>query len=203
VNVDGATVPDPYLFWIPAGAVLSIGAPRVGLRSYLAVSGGIDAKSVLGSCSTDTLSGIGPSILANGHLLPIGPAETPSWDTDSVYCRIPFGTARIRFRWGPRDKLFTPEDKRTLINSPWTLSTETNRVGARLTGHRIATQHGSLPSEGTALGSIQIPPSGEPIIFMADRPVTGGYPVIGVVTEADLGLVAQARPGSQLSLLPL
>jgi len=202
VTIAGRSVPDPYLFWIPADAVFKIGTPAVGLRSYLAICGGIVVEPVLGSCSTDTLSGIGPSVVQDGSHLRIGPAETPTWDTDSVFSRVPIGIARIRFRWGPRDELFTAEDKKTLVGSPWTVSSETNRVGTRLTGQRILTQLGSLPSEGTALGSIQIPPSGEPIVFMADRPVTGGYPVIGVVTEADLGIIAQARPGSKLALIP-
>lgn len=198
VTIDSAPVPDPYLFWVPARSTLEVAAPKIGLRSYLAISGGLQGTPVLGSLSTDTLSGIGPAVIRDGATIAVSPPQTPVWDTDSVFCRIPVGTAEVRFLWGPRDGLFSPADKEILTASSWTVSTETNRVGARLTGHRLDCQFGSLPSEGTALGSIQIPPSGEPIVFLADRPVTGGYPVIGVLTEPDIGYLAQARPGSKI-----
>jgi biotin-dependent carboxylase-like uncharacterized protein len=203
VKVNGCPVANPYLFWIPARTPFEIGIPQIGLRSYFTVSGGFRAEPVLGSHSTDTLSGLGPPILRPRMELEVGEARVPAWNTDVAYFRVPIGMPTIRFRWGPRDALFSDDDKATLTTSSWIVSSESNRVGIRLAGPRLQCRHSSLPSEGTPLGAIQVPPSGQPIIFMPDHPVTGGYPVIGVVTDEDIGYLAQIRPGNRLALTPV
>lgn len=205
VRVGGRRVVDPFLFWIPPKVPFEIGLPQVGLRSYFTVGGGFRADPVLGSLATDTLSGLGPSVLTAGTDVELGDRRDPEFSsTDTVYFRAPVGDpVVIRFRWGPRDALFSEADKATLTNAMWTVSSDSNRVGTRLTGPGLHCRHGSLPSEGTALGAIQVPPSGQPIVFLPDHPVTGGYPVIGVVTDDDIGYLAQARPGSSIKLQPI
>lgn len=198
VTVAGESVPDPLLFWAPAGERVRIATPRYGMYTYLALAGGVRPERVLGSVSTDTLSGIGPAVLAAGDLIPLGDPGSPIWDTDAPSPAIPRRTVDIAFIWGPRDDLFPDADRARLIESEWTVSPDTNRIGARLVGATLAAGSGSMPSEGVVRGSIQIPPSGKPIVFLADHPVTGGYPVIGVLREHDQDLISQAAPGTRI-----
>lgn len=200
VTVDDEHVPDPALFWAPAGAQVKVGLARRGLYAYLAVSGGLQPRRILGSASTDTLSGIGPARLAAGHEIGLGTPGTPIWNTDTPALIIPGTHLDAQFLWGPRDGLFSDDDRALLVDTEWIVSSDANRVGARVDGARLAADLGSLPSEGVVRGSIQIPPSGQPIIFLADHPVTGGYPVIGVLVEPAQDLVAQARPGTRIRL---
>ncbi|MFF5054313.1 biotin-dependent carboxyltransferase family protein [Micromonospora sp. NPDC000663] len=180
---------------VPAGAVLRIGPARRGVRSWLAVAGGIDVPPVLGSRCTDTLSGLGPPPLRDGDLLPVG---RPLGDPAPVDLAI--GTAhppelRLTVRLGPRDDWFTPTALDLLFGTPYTVSPVSNRVGARLAGAPLPRAvAGELPSEGIVLGAVQVPADGQPLVFLADHPTTGGYPVIGVVT--DVTPLAQARPGT-------
>ncbi|MFG1949785.1 biotin-dependent carboxyltransferase family protein [Micromonospora sp. NPDC048830] len=180
---------------VPAGAVLRIGPARRGLRNWLAVAGGIAVEPVLGSRSTDTLSGLGPPPLSDGDSLPLG---APSADPAPVDLALgsPVPTElRLTLRPGPRQDWFTPAALDLLRTTPYTVSPVSNRVGARLTGvplHRAVA--GELPSEGLVLGAVQVPADGQPLIFLADHPTTGGYPVVGVVD--DVTPLAQARPGT-------
>ncbi|WP_214108814.1 biotin-dependent carboxyltransferase family protein [Acrocarpospora catenulata] len=190
--------------WIPEGGELQIGLPSSGLRTYLAVRGGIDVPPVLGSRSTDTLSGLGPPPLTPGTILPLGITNDPITTDYAPTHPIP-QEPRIGVIRGPRDDWFTPQALIDLCAAPYEVTQDTNRVGARLSGHPLTRRHpGELPSEGMATGSIQVPPSGQPIIFLADHPPTGGYPVIGVIRSPDLPTVAQSRPGTHLHfhLLP-
>ncbi|WP_053387891.1 biotin-dependent carboxyltransferase family protein [Leucobacter japonicus] len=201
VLIDGARVTEPERFLAPSGSRIDICEASRGLYTVLAVSGGIDAARTLGSASTDTLSGIGPSRLTAGDAFELGDARDPA---DSVHpdVSLPSARAEIAFRWGPRDAQFDVADRELLLRTEWIVSNDTNRVGARLDGARLRGGDGTLPSEGIMTGSIQIPPSGQPIVFLADRPVTGGYPVIGVVDEHDLGRFAQVRPGARVRFRP-
>jgi biotin-dependent carboxylase-like uncharacterized protein len=190
LKVDKVDVSGPVVE-VPAGAVLEIGRATRGLRSYLAVAGGIGVEPVLGSRSTDTLSGLGPERLSDGMVLPIGadsgaeradPGE-PEWDGGELVLDV---------RLGPRDDWF---EAAGLFAQPYQISPMSNRVGARLAGTALTrTKAGELPSEGVVRGAVQVPANGEPIIFLADHPTTGGYPVIGVVE--DVTPLAQARPGT-------
>jgi biotin-dependent carboxylase-like uncharacterized protein len=181
---------------VPAGAVVRIGPARYGVRSYLAISGGIAVPPVLGSRSTDTLSGLGPPALHKGLELPLGPPLGAS-TVDVTPWSVPPSTVELRVRLGPRDDWFTPDAVATLLREPYTLSPVSNRVGARLSGPTLARAvAGELPSEGLVLGAVQVPAGGQPLVFLADHPTTGGYPVIAVVHPTDVFLLAQARPGT-------
>ncbi|TMR95161.1 biotin-dependent carboxyltransferase family protein [Nonomuraea basaltis] len=187
-------------FWVPAGTELRFGAPSRGLRTYLAVRGGIAVEPVLGSRSTDSLSGLGPEPLRTGTLLPVGPPEGVI-SVDLAPLPEP-GPAVLRVVPGPRDDWFVPEAPAALCAGPYEVSQDSNRVGVRLRGRELArAKEGELPSEGMVAGAVQVPPSGQPIVFLADHPPTGGYPVIAVVRTADLPAAAQLRPGDQVRFL--
>ncbi|WP_428962718.1 5-oxoprolinase subunit C family protein [Micromonospora fluostatini] len=180
---------------VPAGTPVRIGPALHGVRSYVAVAGGVAVEPVLGSRATDLLSGLGPPPVRDGDRLPLGtPAGVPAGVDVTV--GGPFPTElRLAVRLGPRDDWFTPEAVRLLLSTPYTVSPDSNRIGARLTGAALPRAvAGELPSEGLVLGAVQVPADGQPLIFLADHPTTGGYPVVGVVT--DVTALAQARPGT-------
>lgn len=183
---------------LPAGATLRIGPARAGVRSWLAVSGGIAVEPVLGSRATDTLSGLGPPPLRDGARLPVGAPTGPPAPVDlTVAPAVPAGL-RLALRPGPRQDWFTPAALDLLLRTAYAISPASNRVGARLAGAALPRAvAGELPSEGLVLGAVQVPPDGQPLIFLADHPTTGGYPVIGVVD--DVTPLAQARPGTTVT----
>ncbi|RSN04222.1 allophanate hydrolase [Nonomuraea sp. WAC 01424] len=185
-------------FWVPPGGELRLGAPEWGLRTYVAVRGGIAVEPVLGSRSTDSLSGLGPEPLRAGTLLPVGGAAVEEISVDLAPPPGP-GPAVLRVLAGPRDDWFAPGALEALCGGPYVVSQDSNRVGVRLGGPELArARKGELPSEGMVTGAVQVPPSGQPIVFLADHPPTGGYPVIAVVREADLPVAAQLRPGDEV-----
>ena len=195
VRVDGEPVPFGAAVPVPAGSTLDVGRASSGVRSYLAVAGGIDAEPVLGSRSTDTLSGLGPPRLANGATLPVGPdvGAPPSGPGDAAAAG---GGIVLQVRFGPRDDWFTRPAE--ILRTAYTVSPVSNRVAARLAGPALTrARDGELLSEGIVLGAIQVPPDGQPLIFLADHPTTGGYPVVGVVD--DVTPLAQARPGAAVT----
>lgn len=176
---------------------LRLRVPETGMRSYLAVRGGLDLPPVLGSRSTDTLAGLGPDILARGAMLPVGPPPRrhPQVDEAPVAAPPP-GEVRLRVLAGPRDDWFVPGTLDRLTGSSYEVTQDSNRVGIRLAGPRLVRSRSEeLPSEGMVAGAVQVPPSGQPVLFLADHPVTGGYPVVAVVVDADLDLAGQVRPG--------
>ncbi len=186
---------------IGEGQVLTFGSPEAGLRSYLGVRGGIDVVPVLGSRSYDTLSGIGPAPLRPGDLIPIGrPAIALPAVEQAPVGPVTAGRTDLAVIPGPREDWFADPD--ALIRSEWVISERSDRVGVRLVGppvrHRWPDRQ--LASEGAARGAVQVPPNGQPVILGPDHPVTGGYPVIGVITDADTDKVAQLRPGQQVRL---
>ena len=189
-------------FYVPAGALVRIGTPPRQLFTYLAVRGGIDVPPVLGSRSTDTLSGIGPAVLASGAELPIGHETDALPNVDLAVPRRMqppadrSGAVPLRILPGPRTDWFEPDALSLLMSSAYTVTAETDRIGARLDGPELRrARGGELRPEGMVRGALQVPPSGRPILFLADHPVTGGYPVIAVVRAADLDLAGQLRPG--------
>ena len=203
-TLDGRPVAYGRCAYARRGAVLRIGTPTTGVRTYLAVGGGIDVPPTLGSRSTDTLSGLGPAALAAGDRLPVGDAAPQAAaPVDWIVPRLPGPLATVRALPGPRAGWLTGPAAACLYGHAWEVTTESNRVGVRLRGpvlERSVT--GELPSEGMVAGAVQLPPSGQPIVFLADHPTTGGYPVVAVLAEADLPLVAQARPGQRLRFVP-
>ena len=197
LNLDGNLVPAGELVRVLAGQELRVGAPSSGLRSYLAVAGGIDVPTVLGSRSTDTLSGLGPAKLTPGQVLALGPLPPAPRPTRPS---SPVDDGPLIVVPGPRDDWFQPSACETLCRATWTVTPDTNRVGARLTGPALERSIiRELPSEAMVAGALQVPPNGQPILFLADHPVTGGYPVIAVVTQSDVCRAAQLRPGATVT----
>jgi biotin-dependent carboxylase-like uncharacterized protein len=182
------------------GDRLAVDPPAGHMWAYLAVRGGIDVDPVLGSRSHDTLSGIGPAPLQAGLQLPIGSDPGTELPTDHAPTRSAPTVARL---WrGPRADWFL-DPVGTLLGRSWVVSTSVSRVGVRLeAGLFKPIIDRQLQSEGLVGGAIQITPSGQPIVMLADHPTTGGYPVVAVVEPDDLGIVAQARPGSELRFAP-
>ena len=185
-----------------AGEVLRLGTPTSGLRTYVAVRGGIDVPPVLGSRATDVLGGIGPRPLRPGDVLPVGDAvaEPPGVDVAPVPDPTP-GRLTVRLTDGPRRDWFGDAAWRLLQQQEYAVSADSNRAGVRLEGEPLRrTRPGELPSEGLVRGALQVPPSGLPVLFLADHPVTGGYPVIGYVVDDDVDRCGQLRPGQRLRL---
>ena len=196
VWVDGAARGHARGEWVPAGATLRIGPPVTGVRSYVAIAGGITVPLVLGSRSTDTLAWVGPPRLEAGAVLPVGePAGQPRpLDTPR-----PPRAGSLRLTVGPREDWFAADAVDLLCGTAYTVHADSNRIGLRLSGATLErARSGELPSEGMVLGAVQVPPSGQPVVFLADHPVTGGYPVIGVVDTDDLWQCAQLRPGDEV-----
>jgi biotin-dependent carboxylase-like uncharacterized protein len=187
-----------------AGTELRLGTPAAGLRTYLAVRGGVDVPPVLGSRSTDVLAGLGPAVVAAGDVLPVGAPSAALPGVDLAAVPDPAeGDLTVAVLPGPRADWFGDPGWAALTGQRWAVTSESNRVGLRLDGvplERLRT--GELPSEGMVRGALQVPPSGTPVLFLADHPVTGGYPVIGYVTDADVDRCAQLRPGQGLRLRP-
>lgn len=186
------------------GDELRIGTPDRGMRSYLAVRGGLAAAEVLGSASTDVLAGLGPAPLAAGDVLAVGapPARFPAVDAAPT---PPWaaGPADLRVHLGPRDTWFRAEAVQALLTEEFTVTPRSDRVGMRLDGPALPRAvDGELPTEGMVAGALQVPPDGNPVLFLADHPVTGGYPVIAVVRSADLPRAAQLRPGDRIRFAP-
>jgi biotin-dependent carboxylase-like uncharacterized protein len=198
VSVDGRDVGAYTVVSAAPGSVVRLGVPEHGLRSYLAVRGGVDVPAVLGSRSHDVMAGLGPPPLGEGDELPVGVASETFPEIDVIPPprfdeHVVLGLVR-----GPRDEWV--EDVDTLVRTEWTASEKTNRVGMRLQGAAVGHREDGkqLPSEGAYRGAVQVPPSGEPVVFLADHPVTGGYPVVAVVVDSDVDRAAQVRPGQTL-----
>ncbi|WP_414942273.1 biotin-dependent carboxyltransferase family protein [Amycolatopsis sp. cmx-11-51] len=193
-----AAGPDSPVF-LRAGEDLVLGTASRGLRCYVAVRGGIDVLPVLGARATDTLGELGPPVLSAGMTLPVGHRVLAHPGVDLAPRPSLPGEPVLRVSPGPRLDWFTAGALSTLVGSPFVATSDVDRVGVRLEGPLLSrARDGELPPEATVPGALQIPPSGQPILFLADHPVTGGYPVIAVVDEADLDLAAQLRPGQRV-----
>ncbi|MFE7859119.1 biotin-dependent carboxyltransferase family protein [Streptomyces sp. NPDC057403] len=197
VTVEGRPVPWGAPVRVPAGALLDIGTVVSGVRGYVAVSGGVAVDPVLGSRSTDLLSGLGPAPLTDGTVLPLGPPQAPHARVDAAPQPAPPSELVLRVTLGPRDDWFTPAALHAFTSRTYRVSPASNRIGLRTEGPTLErARPGELPSEGMVLGAVQVPPDGRPVVFLADHPTTGGYPVIAVVRLQDLPAAAQAAPGT-------
>lgn len=171
ITVDGRGAAPNSVLRIPAGAVVELGVPDRGLRSYLAVRGGIAVEPVLGSRATDVLAGLGPEPLAPGMTLPVGPPPRrfPQVDVAPVPA-CPDGEITLRVVFGPRHDWFTEDALSTLVSSCYEVTADSNRVGMRLSGPLLERcRHDELPSEGMVAGALQVPPSARPTLFLADH----------------------------------
>ena len=191
------------------GETLTIDAPSAGVRNYLGVRGGFDVPPVLGSRSSDSMSGIGPAPLVPGTFLPVAPVtgvQPVGIPEEAMPGRGASPVLRVTL--GPRDDWFGPDAIKVLTGQQWLVTEQSNRIGVRLAppgddkpeqGRALErTREGELPSEGTVAGALQVPPNGHPVLFLADHPVTGGYPVIAVVVPEDLPVAAQLPPGQHV-----
>ena len=184
-----------------------LGSPSSGLRSYVAVAGGLLADPLLGSRSTDPTSGLGPPRLAPGQSWAVGPPSGPAAGTDLAAPRSgPTGPLVVGVTLGPRDDWFTSEAVGLLLRTAWAVTSESDRVGIRLDGpplSRVPSARGrELPSEAVVRGSVQVPASGLPLVFGPDHPTTGGYPVIAVVDDDGSDQLAQRHPGQTVRFRP-
>ncbi|MDO5501877.1 MAG: biotin-dependent carboxyltransferase family protein [Actinomycetia bacterium] len=209
-SIDGRAVAHQARLCLDGGATLTLGVPPAGLRTYVSVRGGFDVPPVLGSRSTDTMSGLGPEPLSPGDRIPVGAACGPLPDTEhsprGEHACAPATPQPIELGLlpGPRRDWFTDPD--ALTDGLWQVTDQVDRAGVRLQRadagsetralERAAAYVGrELRSEGMVRGAVQVPSDGNPVIFLADHPVTGGYPVIGVVARAAMDRVGQLRPG--------
>lgn len=199
VMINGRADGSHHPVYLGAGDRLRIAAPASGLRNYLAVRGGIDVPEVLGSRSSDLLSDLGPPPLRPGDRLPVGRAVLPLPQVDVVPPPNLRQPLEVTITPGPRADWFTEQALTDLAEQLWQVSEESDRTGVRLEGKPLQRRiTDELPSEAIIRGAVQVPPSGLPLVFGSNHPVTGGYPVVGVVADADCDRVAQLRPGDGL-----
>ncbi|MFE4002784.1 5-oxoprolinase/urea amidolyase family protein [Nocardioides sp. YIM B13467] len=217
VRTDGPPLPVEHgaATALEDGEELRLGAVSAGLRAVIAVRGGLDLEPALGSLSSDTLAGLGPGDLGGrplraGDVVPLhGPSAAPhSVDPNPAPADplpAPGDTVELRVVLGPREDWFTPAGVRTLVEQEWTVTPRSDRVGVRLEGAVPLERDvaGELPSEGAVTGAIQVPPDGQPVLFLPDHPLTGGYPIIGAVIDRDLDLAGQLPPGVRIRFRPV
>lgn len=209
-TLDGRNMPMWRSMLIPRGGQLRFGMPRAGARAYLAIAGGIDVPLVLGSRATHYASETGGL-----HGRPLTQGDVLRGGKPALLITQPIGTefpaplrpryeraATLRIIPGPQQMFFEKHSLTTLTQSPYTVSPQSNRMGYRLAGPKIAQKDTvAFISDGTATGSLQVPSDGQPILLMADRQTTGGYPKIAVVISADLPLAAQLAPGDRIRFI--
>ncbi|MEU2310037.1 biotin-dependent carboxyltransferase family protein [Streptomyces misionensis] len=204
VTVGGRPAPWGAPVVVPAGELLEVGAAVAGVRGYVAVRGGIAVEPVLGSRATDLLSGLGPAPLAEGTVLPLGRPAGPPARVDGAPQPGPPAELVLRVTPGPRVDWFTARAVRDLTTRAYRVSPASNRIGLRTEGPALErARDAELPSDGMVLGAVQVPPDGRPVVFLADHPTTGGYPVIAVVRPIDLAAAAQAVPGTPVRFVPV
>lgn len=202
---NGSEIKAPFAraFALDAGDEVTLGIPLAGMRSYLALRGGFLVEPMLGSAATDTLAKVGPETIQTGSLLV--PASKPACAVDESpqeAGRLPRAGEIVTLDVipGPRTDWFTQAGIETLRTQEWDVTPQSSRIGMRLSGNAPIERsvHGELPSEGTAHGAIQVPAEGQPVLFLADHPLTGGYPVIGVVASHHLDLAGQIPIGARI-----
>ncbi|MGH9115089.1 MAG: biotin-dependent carboxyltransferase family protein, partial [Acidimicrobiales bacterium] len=186
---------------VAPGQVMDVGLAIAGVRSYVALSGGITVGTVLGSRASDSLSGLGPPRLEPGCRLPLGPAHGPAPAVDFAPYPFPPEQLSLVLHPGPRGDWLSEDGLRTLAHGTWRVASDSNRIGLRLDGPSVARRASTeeLASEGMVTGAVQVTASGQLIVFLADHPTTGGYPVVGVVDTQGVTACSQARPGTPVS----
>jgi antagonist of KipI len=206
LSVGSRPVPSGRAFELAGGSRLRFGRRLAGVRASLAVRGGIDLPEVLGSRSTSIVSRMGPlggRTLAAGDVLPAGRLPPSRMPGTTVYSLpLPRGGARLRALVGPHDRLFTTRAIDQFFSAPFTVTLQANRMGYHLEGPLLAQAGEDVLSDATPFGTVQVPRTGQPILLMADRQTTGGYPRIATVISADLPLAGQLAPGDWIRFAP-
>lgn len=197
VRVNGRPTAAGAALSLREGDRLRIDVATTGIRIYLAFAGGIEVPAVLGSRSTDTVAWVGPARIAGGEVLPVGERQGSPRNAGPVL--PPRQDVVLRYRPGPRDGWFAAGP-----DGAYRVSPDSDRMGLRLRGEPLRrTREGELLSEGVVLGGIQVPPDGQPVVFLNDHPTTGGYPVVGVVVPDDLPACGQLAPGATVRFQPV
>lgn len=196
------SIPHGAPFATVDGDELTLGHPSHGLRYVIGIRGGLAAASALGSRASDTLAGLGPDPLTSGATIAVGDAARYAVDPVATPRELPASgdLVELDITLGPRDDWFTASALDTLTTQEWLVTPRSDRVGIRLQGDvpLERTTQGELPSEGAVTGAIQVPPDGQPVLFLPDHPLTGGYPIIGALTDRCLDLAAQLPPGARI-----
>jgi len=203
VTINGRTAPTWTTLPLAAGDEVKIGVARSGVRAYVAFCGGIDVPSVLGSRSTylrGRLGGCDGRVLRRGDVLELGAAPMPRALRLASDAIPRYGSeVEVRVVLGPQCERFTARGIAAFLESPYVMLAQSDRMGARLQGERIEHAAGhDIVSDGTALGSVQVPGDGQPIVLLLDRQSTGGYTKLATVCSFDIGRLAQMRPGQTL-----
>ena len=205
--VNDAPVPAAGVMRIPPGGRLRFGSRLAGARATLAVRGGFDVPAVFGSRATHLVSRMGPfdgRPVATGSVLPIGGAGMRDLGPAGPPLPLPEGGARLRVVMGPHDDMFTTGARETLVKTRYVITAQSNRMGYRLEGAALShAASADILSDATPIGSLQVPASGQPILLMADRQTTGGYPKIATVIAADLPVAGQLAPGDWVEFSPV
>jgi antagonist of KipI len=208
IAIDGRPVPNSTASLVGAGSRLVLGHRRRGARAYIAVGGGIDVPPILGSRATNlvcALGGVEGRPLRRGDRLPLGaprPVDVTKLRRPSPLPMPPDGHARVRVLPGPQRDRFAADALEVLQAAPYTLDQKSDRMGFHLHGRRLTHVHGAdIISDATPMGTIQVPGSGLPILLMADRQTTGGYPKIATTITADLSVAGQLAPGDTISFV--
>jgi KipI family sensor histidine kinase inhibitor len=194
------TIEHGAAFALDAGDEVQIDPPVKGMRSYLALRGGFDVSPVLGSCATDTLAHIGPDALKSGDAVAPAGRSANAVAAAAIAPELPAAgdVVELPVTLGPRTDWFSADMVARFLDQEWQVTAQSSRVGIRLSGNALNRDDSELPSEGTATGAIQIPHSGQPVLFLADHPLTGGYPVIATVQPHALNLAGQIPPGARI-----
>ena len=207
---DGRTVAAPHAraFAMDAGDRLTLGTPPEGMRSYIALRGGFAVEPVLGSASTDTLARVGPlPIVAGDRLVPAGNRVAAVDPGRPLPAPLPRAGDRVTLDvvLGPRTDWFTQGGLEAFTTQDWTVTAQSSRVGMHLAGPSPIERRdrAELASEATVIGAIQVPHSGQPVLFLADHPLTGGYPVIGSLARHHLDLAGQIPTGARIRFNPI
>jgi biotin-dependent carboxylase-like uncharacterized protein len=200
IRLEGTMLPPACVFPLEPGARVAIRAGAYGAWCYLAVGAQFGVAKALGSLSTHARSGIGPKPLAAGDALALSDLMPPPHGPHALDAPwLAQDDAPIRVMLGPQDDYFAPDAIATLLSAEWRVGPRSDRMAYALEGPRLAHAKGhDIVSDGAAMGAVQVPGSGAPFVLMADRQPTGGYPKIATVIGADLGRLAQLRPGETL-----
>lgn len=203
IDGSGATFVANTAIALEAGDVVRLGMPSAGLRSYLAVRGGFAVEPVLGSAARDTLAELGPAPLVSGDVIAIKAASPGALvgETGCAQPKLPVAgdVVTLDVHFGPRTDWFTTRSVDALCGQDWLVGQNSNRIGLRLKGDALdRTKLKELPSEATVQGAIQVPADGQPVLFLADHPLTGGYPVIANVARHHLDLAGQIPTGARV-----